>query len=216
MYGVAETVANRIPSVEEYIGAVPALAIVPFFFAGSLFPITAMPRVLTAFARVLPLTHALAVMRYGLLGAQRDRAARHLGHEQRHRDGRAQPRRRRAVRDRAHVRRPPHVPARGGLVTPLTGVSTPADAVWSDAGFALQDRDPARREVLVADATWHLLCGAPLWCQSGAMKLEPYVEEIQQHVALAAEAGGYDASALAGRLMAPLDAAVGSRWSTPR
>jgi ABC-2 type transport system permease protein len=68
MYGLAETVANRMPSVEEYIGAVPALAIVPFFFAGALFPITAMPRGLAGLARVLPATHALALMRYGLLG----------------------------------------------------------------------------------------------------------------------------------------------------
>jgi ABC-2 type transport system permease protein len=68
MYGLAETVANRMPSVEEYIAAVPALAIVPFFFAGSLFPITAMPRALAGFARLLPATHALALMRYGLLG----------------------------------------------------------------------------------------------------------------------------------------------------
>src|SRR5262245_50241226 len=68
MYGLAETVANRMPSVEEYIGVVPALAIVPFFFAGALFPITAMPRFLAGFARVLPATHALALMRYGLLG----------------------------------------------------------------------------------------------------------------------------------------------------
>ena len=67
MYGVAETMANRIPTVEEYTGALPAIAIVPFFFAGSLFPITALPRALAGFARVLPLTHALAVMRYALL-----------------------------------------------------------------------------------------------------------------------------------------------------
>jgi ABC-2 type transport system permease protein len=67
MYGVAETLANRIPSVEEFTGALPAVAIVPFFFAGSLFPISALPGFLTAFARVLPLTHALALMRYGLL-----------------------------------------------------------------------------------------------------------------------------------------------------
>jgi hypothetical protein len=40
------------------------------------------------------------------------------------------------------------------------------------------------------------------------MELDPYVEEIQRHVALAAEAGGDDARALAGRLMAPLDAAI--------
>jgi lipooligosaccharide transport system permease protein len=67
MYGVAETLANRTQTVEEYTGALPAIAIVPFFFAGSLFPITALPAALTGFARLLPLTHALAVMRYGLL-----------------------------------------------------------------------------------------------------------------------------------------------------
>jgi ABC-type multidrug transport system permease subunit len=67
MYGVAETVSNRIPSVEEYTGVLPGIAIVPFFFAGSLFPITALPSALAGFARVLPLTHALALMRYGLL-----------------------------------------------------------------------------------------------------------------------------------------------------
>jgi ABC-2 type transport system permease protein len=67
MYGVAETLANKIPTLEEFTGSLPAIAIVPFFFAGSLFPISALPGFLTGFARVLPLTHALAVMRYGLL-----------------------------------------------------------------------------------------------------------------------------------------------------
>jgi ABC-type polysaccharide/polyol phosphate export permease len=36
--------------------------------AGSLFPISALPLVLGWIAKTLPLTHALAVMRYGLLG----------------------------------------------------------------------------------------------------------------------------------------------------
>jgi ABC-2 type transport system permease protein len=67
MYGVAETLANRIPKVEEYIAATPAIAIVPWFFAGSLFPVKALPVGLAWFARFLPLTHALALMRYGLL-----------------------------------------------------------------------------------------------------------------------------------------------------
>jgi ABC-2 type transport system permease protein len=67
MYGVAETLASRIGKAEEYIGATPAVAILPFFFAGALYPITAMPGVLTAIAKVLPLTHALALMRYGLV-----------------------------------------------------------------------------------------------------------------------------------------------------
>jgi len=67
MYGVAETLANRTPKVEEYIAATPAIAIVPWFFAGSLFPVKALPVGLAWFARFLPLTHALALMRYGLL-----------------------------------------------------------------------------------------------------------------------------------------------------
>jgi ABC-2 type transport system permease protein len=67
MYGVAETLASRIAKAEEYIGATPAVAILPFFFAGALFPIGAMPGALTAIAKVLPLTHALALLRYGLI-----------------------------------------------------------------------------------------------------------------------------------------------------
>jgi ABC-2 type transport system permease protein len=68
MYGTAETLANRVPKQEEYIARVPAIAIVPWFLAGSLFPITALPGFLTWSARFLPLTHGLALMRYGLLG----------------------------------------------------------------------------------------------------------------------------------------------------
>jgi ABC-2 type transport system permease protein len=66
MYGVAEILASRIPSQEEYIGATPVVAILPWFFAGALFPIAALPGALTVFAKFLPLTHALALMRYGL------------------------------------------------------------------------------------------------------------------------------------------------------
>jgi ABC-type multidrug transport system permease subunit len=69
-YGVAEVMANRIPSQEEYIGATPAVAIVPWFLAGSLFPIHALPAGLTVVAKVLPLTHAMALMRYGLLDSR--------------------------------------------------------------------------------------------------------------------------------------------------
>ncbi|MBV9049643.1 MAG: ABC transporter permease [Solirubrobacterales bacterium] len=67
MYGLAETVASRVTKEEDYVGATPVLAILPFFFAGALFPITAMPAPLTAVAKVMPLTHALALMRYGLI-----------------------------------------------------------------------------------------------------------------------------------------------------
>jgi ABC-type multidrug transport system permease subunit len=67
MYGMAETLANKMPSQEEFIGAAPAIALVPWFFAGSFFPISSMPVGLTIFAKILPLTHALAIMRYAML-----------------------------------------------------------------------------------------------------------------------------------------------------
>ena len=67
MHSFAEILAARIPKQEEYVGVAPAAALVPWFFAGSFFPISAMPAGLTAFAKFLPLTHALALMRYGLV-----------------------------------------------------------------------------------------------------------------------------------------------------
>lgn len=68
MYGAAEILANRVPRQEEYIARVPAIAILPWFLAGALFPIDALPAFLTWVARFLPLTHGLALMRYGLRG----------------------------------------------------------------------------------------------------------------------------------------------------
>ena len=67
MYGLAETLASRVKKQEDYLGAVPAVAILPFFLAGALFPIAAMPGALTAIAKALPLTHALALLRYGFI-----------------------------------------------------------------------------------------------------------------------------------------------------
>jgi ABC-2 type transport system permease protein len=67
MHSVAEILAARIPKQEEYVGAAPPAALLPWFFAGSFFPIRSLPAGLAAFAKVLPLTHALALMRYGLV-----------------------------------------------------------------------------------------------------------------------------------------------------
>jgi ABC-2 type transport system permease protein len=68
MYGMAEILAQRVPRQEEYIARVPAIAILPWFLAGALFPITALPIVLRWVTKFLPLTHTLAVLRYGLRG----------------------------------------------------------------------------------------------------------------------------------------------------
>ena len=67
MYSVAEILANRIPTQEEYVGLTPVVAILPWFLAGSLFPVTALPVGLAGIARALPTTHALALLRYGIV-----------------------------------------------------------------------------------------------------------------------------------------------------
>lgn len=67
MYALSEILANRISTQEEYVGLTPVVAIVPWFLAGSLFPISALPHFLGWITRVLPLTHALALLRYGLV-----------------------------------------------------------------------------------------------------------------------------------------------------
>src|SRR5262245_36645337 len=46
------------------------------------------------------------------------------------------------------------------------------------------------------------------WCHNGAMDLRLYVENIHHQLAVAAEAQGDEASALAERLIAPLDAII--------
>src|SRR5215469_295215 len=78
MYALAEILAVRLPTPEAYIAALPAIAIVPFFFAGSLFPITSLPHWLNGVAKVLPLTHALALFRYGIAGPSGVRALHNI------------------------------------------------------------------------------------------------------------------------------------------
>jgi lipooligosaccharide transport system permease protein len=67
MYSVSEILANRIATQEEYVNTIGAVAFTPWFFAGSLFPISAMPAGVTVLAKVLPLTHVLALLRYSSL-----------------------------------------------------------------------------------------------------------------------------------------------------
>jgi lipooligosaccharide transport system permease protein len=64
-YGIAETMANRIGEEEEYVNTIPTIGIAPWFFAGSLFSIHALPSWLSFVAKLLPVTHAVALMRYG-------------------------------------------------------------------------------------------------------------------------------------------------------
>ena len=67
MHAIAEVLASRIERQEEYVGVAPPVALLPWFLAGSFFSISAMPGWLTAVAKVLPATHVLALVRYGLV-----------------------------------------------------------------------------------------------------------------------------------------------------
>lgn len=49
---------------------------------------------------------------------------------------------------------------------------------------------------------------APIVCHDGIMDLTPYVDNVRRELAVAAEAGGDDARALAERLTAPLASAI--------
>ena len=91
MYSVAEILANRIPTQEEYVGLAPVVAILPWFLAGSLFPITAHAR-RAGRGRPRPSDHARA--RSAPLRSRRPartRVARHLGIRQHGHRGHAEP-----------------------------------------------------------------------------------------------------------------------------
>ncbi len=66
-YSIAEALAHLIGKQQQYIDAIPLVAIVPWFFAGSLFQINVLPAPFEVVARVLPQTHALALLRHGLI-----------------------------------------------------------------------------------------------------------------------------------------------------
>ena len=66
-YGFAEVLALSIGREDEYISLTPVVAILPWFLAGSLFPISVLPAGLEQLSLVLPWTHALALLRFGLM-----------------------------------------------------------------------------------------------------------------------------------------------------
>lgn len=67
VYGVAEFLALRINRQEAYGPLIPAIGVTPFFLAGALYPLSVLPTGLEQAAYVLPWTHAVALIRYGLM-----------------------------------------------------------------------------------------------------------------------------------------------------
>jgi ABC-2 type transport system permease protein len=67
IYGIAEVLALRISRQEAYGPLIPAIGVTPYMLCGALFPISVLPTGIEWFTKLSPWTHALAVMRHGVM-----------------------------------------------------------------------------------------------------------------------------------------------------
>jgi ABC-2 type transport system permease protein len=67
LYGCAETLAHHIPRFEVYGPLIPAIGVTPFLLCGSVYPLRTLPGWIQAVSKVLPWTHAVALIRYGTM-----------------------------------------------------------------------------------------------------------------------------------------------------
>ena len=67
LFGVGETLAQKTGRPESYGPLIPAVGVTPYFLAGALYPLAVLPVGLRQVGYVLPWTHAVALMRYGLM-----------------------------------------------------------------------------------------------------------------------------------------------------
>jgi ABC-2 type transport system permease protein len=66
-YALAEMLALAVGRTEAYGPLIPAVGVTPWFLSGSLFPLSVLPPVVEEISLTFPWTHALAVMRYGMM-----------------------------------------------------------------------------------------------------------------------------------------------------
>jgi ABC-2 type transport system permease protein len=67
IYGLAEILALRIGRQEAYGPLIPAIGVTPYMLCGALFPISVLPTGIEWLTLLSPWTHALAVMRHGMM-----------------------------------------------------------------------------------------------------------------------------------------------------
>lgn len=67
IYGLAEILALRISRQEAYGPLIPAIGVTPYMLCGALFPISVLPTGIEWLTKLSPWTHALAVMRHGMM-----------------------------------------------------------------------------------------------------------------------------------------------------
>jgi ABC-2 type transport system permease protein len=67
-YGLAELLAYRITQPQIFGTLIPAIGATPYALCGAIYPLATLPAGVKQFAYVLPWTHAVAVLRFGLMG----------------------------------------------------------------------------------------------------------------------------------------------------
>ena len=66
-YGLAELLAYRITQPQIFGTLIPAIGATPYVLSGAIYPLATLPAGVKQFALVLPWTHCVAVLRYGLM-----------------------------------------------------------------------------------------------------------------------------------------------------
>lgn len=67
-YGLAEYLAYRITQPQVFGTLIPAIGATPYALCGAIYPLAVLPLGVRQLAWALPWTHAVAVLRYGLMG----------------------------------------------------------------------------------------------------------------------------------------------------
>jgi ABC-type polysaccharide/polyol phosphate export permease len=82
-YALAELLAYRITQPQIFGTLIPAIGATPYILCGAIYPIAALPDGVRQFALVLPWTHCVALLRYGLMGSSASglEAIWHMGSE---------------------------------------------------------------------------------------------------------------------------------------
>lgn len=68
-YGLAEYLAYSITQPQIFGTLIPAIGATPYALCGAIYPLATLPAGVQDFALLLPWTHAVAVLRYGFMGA---------------------------------------------------------------------------------------------------------------------------------------------------
>jgi len=67
-YALAELLAYRITQPQTFGTLIPAIGATPYALCGAIYPLATLPAGVKQFALLLPWTHCVAVLRYGLMG----------------------------------------------------------------------------------------------------------------------------------------------------